>query len=58
VKIKVWICRCGNYYASSSARDLSTEWNRDIKNRKTHTRDRCPDCGEKRTVKKVNIDAE
>jgi hypothetical protein len=41
--ITIWVCKdCGNYYASSSAGDLRTEFNKDMKGQPTFARARCP----------------
>ena len=41
--ITVWVCkRCGNYYASENAGNLSEKWNTDMKGTRTTLRSRCP----------------
>jgi hypothetical protein len=47
----VWVCpntTCGNYYASSSAGDLTQLYNHNLKGEPTFPRSRCPDCQEER----------
>lgn len=48
IDITVWVCPtpgCGNYYASSSAGDLSQLFNvKPNSSEKTFPRSRCPDC--------------
>lgn len=47
MKVTVWICPsfgCGNYFASSSVGDLSTDYNTDAKGELTFPRAQCPDC--------------
>jgi hypothetical protein len=43
----VWMCPtpgCGNYFASSTAGDLTQAWNLDQYGKRTFLRSRCPDC--------------
>lgn len=44
--VVIWICPdCGNYYASSSAGDLSTDFNKKLNSgQPTFARSKCPDC--------------
>jgi len=44
-RVIVWMCSCGNYYASSNTGDLRGKVNRDRKGNVTTSRTRCPDCG-------------
>jgi hypothetical protein len=52
VRVVLWVCPtpgCGNYYASSSAGELDTEWNHDAKGKPTSARAQCPDCNRRGT---------
>jgi hypothetical protein len=48
--ITIWVCPngCGNYFGSSSAGDLASQMNTDLKHNPTFTRAQCPTC---RTLK-------
>lgn len=46
--IRVYVCDCGNHYSAGSMGKLSEQFNRDIKQRPTHNRARCPNCGAQR----------
>lgn len=49
--VEVWVCpNCGNYYGSTSAKDLNDQMTADIKGQPTHLRSRCPACGQTRLM--------
>jgi hypothetical protein len=46
MRVIIWTCPtpgCGNYYGSSSARNLATDFN-SARDRESFPRSRCPDC--------------
>ena len=66
MRIKVWVCPtagCGNYYGSSSERDLSKEvtghrgMNGERWPDRGHSRAQCPDCGAERVPVPIEVGA-
>lgn len=48
--VVVYVCpNCGSYYGTSRMGRLEEIFNTDLKNKNTHLRSRCPECGENRT---------
>jgi hypothetical protein len=46
--IRVYVCKCGNYYGASNMGKLQEDWNTDLKGERTTLRSTCPDCGSQR----------
>lgn len=55
--VTVWLCpNCGDYFGSSSAGDLSAEWNTSKNGTPLFPRNRCPACHDMRVPCTLEIE--
>jgi predicted RNA-binding Zn-ribbon protein involved in translation (DUF1610 family) len=57
--VTFWLCpSCGNYYGASAAGNLEKQMNTDAKGQETFPRNRCPQCGDRRTRCDIGVELE